>query len=606
MIKIQKIFNGFFKPLSLVIIIASLFFIGVASFNYFTQTASYIHWTSPDETANYFFAKKYAADQTLIQFEPANLIGTNLVHPRSVRSDGVWLKPVSFLGIILIYGQIGHFLSPVVIPYLTPFFGALGLLIFYGLISRWRTRRTALAATFLLAFFPVYVYYSARSMFHNILFIVLLLGGIYFLALTLDKRYHLKTHLPFLSKKLNWPAGLSCFWSLLAGILFGLAIITRTSELLWLAPASLITLIFYGRRLGLVRLFIFFAGLWIGLMPALYWNQILYQSPVYGGYREMNQSLNNIATASQNIINKTLGVPIKSTLVAVSSTSTIKFSYWQTVNQIFNSIFYFGLKGHQSFHLAKIYIGEMFPWLAILGSLGYLWLLVCNFRRPQRVDWLYLTILPVISVILIFYYGSWIFNDNPNVRSYTIGNSYTRYWLPIYLLLIPLAVIAIEKISVASMFFFKSLKTKRALLIGLLSLAIIIIAFQSSRFVLFGSEEGLIYAYYNSLNDRWLAQTVGPAVPTGAIIITQYHDKVFFPEHRVIISLLTDVYLYPYFEKIIRYYPLYYFNFTYPEKSLEYLNDRRLQPANLHLDLIKNVGTFSLYQLNLINKTYGK
>jgi hypothetical protein len=606
MIKIQRIFGSFFKPLGLTIIIASLFFIGASSFNYFTQTSSYVHWTSPDETANYFFAKKYATDQTLIQFEPANLAGSNLVHPRSVRSDGTWLKPVSFLGIILIYGQIGHWLSPVVIPYLTPFFGALGLIIFYGLISRWRTKRTALASTFLLAVFPVYIYYSARSMFHNILFIVLLLGGIYFLTLALNERYQLKAHPSFLSKKPSWPAGLSCLWALLAGALFGLTIITRTSELLWLAPASLIAVIFYGRRLGLIRLFIFFAGLWIGLMPALYWNQILYQSPVYGGYSEMNQSLNNIAAASQKIVNKTLSVPIKSTLVAISSTSTVKFSYQQAVNQIFNSVFYFGFKGHQSFHLAKIYIGEMFPWLAILGFLGYLWLLIRSFRRGRRVDWFYLTILPVISMILIFYYGSWIFNDNPNVHRYTIGNSYTRYWLPIYLLLIPLAVIILEKLLAALLSFFKSRKVKDVLITGLLSLAVIIIAFQSVCFVLFGSEEGLIYAYYNSLNDRWLAQTVGSVLPTGAIIITQYHDKVFFPEHRVIVSLLTDAYLYPYFEKIIHYYPLYYFNFTYPEKSLGYLNDRRLQPVNLHLELIKNVGTFSLYRLNLINKTYGK
>ena len=35
----------------------------------------------------------------------------------------------------------------------------------------------------------------------------------------------------------------------------------------------------------------------IALFPVLYNNQILYDSPFYGGYREMNRSIENISQA---------------------------------------------------------------------------------------------------------------------------------------------------------------------------------------------------------------------------------------------------------------------------------------------------------------------
>jgi hypothetical protein len=49
------------------------------------------------------------------------------------------------------------------------------------------------------------------------------------------------------------------FWTFLAGIFAGLAIITRMSELIWLIPAVGLIWLFYSRRFGFIKLFLFFS-----------------------------------------------------------------------------------------------------------------------------------------------------------------------------------------------------------------------------------------------------------------------------------------------------------------------------------------------------------
>jgi len=177
-----------FSNLVIVSLLALIFFFATSSFNYFTQDKNYTKWTSPDETANYFFSKRLSQTGDLAYFDPAAVLGDNLVMPRSLRSDSGWVKPVSFLGIILTYGTIGSWLGIAVIPFLTPFFAALGIIIFYLLVSRiFKNKRVGLISAFLLATFPVYVYYTVRSMFHNVLFIVYLLAGVYLLSLSARK-----------------------------------------------------------------------------------------------------------------------------------------------------------------------------------------------------------------------------------------------------------------------------------------------------------------------------------------------------------------------------------------------------------------------------------
>ena len=178
------------KNLSIIIVIllAIVFFIGTSSFNYFAQNNDFIKFSSPDETSNYIFTKLYAQTNNLSIYEKYNLYAKDIIHPRSVRSDFGVLKPVSFLGIILIYGKIASLFSYKIIPYLTPFFAGIGIIFYFLLIKKIFNKKNALISAFILACFPVYIFYTARSMFHNVIFVVFLIIAIYFSFLMKEKR----------------------------------------------------------------------------------------------------------------------------------------------------------------------------------------------------------------------------------------------------------------------------------------------------------------------------------------------------------------------------------------------------------------------------------
>ena len=567
------------------------FFVATSLFNYTTQSADYVKFLSPDETANYFFARQYAETGSISVFEPANLVAEEIVHPRSIRSDNGWLKPVSFLGIILIYGQIASWLGTAVIPFLTPFFAALGIIFFYAFVRKLFGRQPALISAFLLASFPVYFFYTARSMFHNVLFIVFLIAGSYFLLLSLPSRTSIKRK--FWSWHLSSKDLLTYFFSLLVGLMFGAAIGARSSELLWLGPVLFVAWIFYARRLGLTRLVLMIGGLILALLPIFYWNQILYSSPFFGGYGEMNRSLTEISQVSGQFL---------------QSSVRGDFSYYHSAATVLvNNIFYFGYQPYQSLKMFFYYVPKMFPLLCSFVFVGFLIFIYKIIQRPKRGAYLYLLSWLILSVILVFYYGSWHFNDNPDPKRFTIGNSYTRYWLPMYIMAIPLASLFIVSFSrfIASLSWPKldlelQRRWRRFLATGLMIILSSFLVVQSLLFTLFGSEEGLATLYYNHFADRDNARAITDLTEDQSIIVTQYHDKQLFPERKVVNALLTNDTVNQSLGQALRFYPVYYYNFVFPEKDLRYLNERRLPQFGFTINPIVHRGQFALYRLEKI------
>ncbi|MFH1482347.1 MAG: glycosyltransferase family 39 protein [Patescibacteria group bacterium] len=558
----------------ILIIVAICFFIGTSSFNYFTQKDNFVKWSSPDETANYTFAKLYGKQNQLQFFEPAGFYASDIVAPRSFRSDNGWLKPVSFLGIILIYGKIASFTSLKIIPFLTPVFGGLGIIFFYLLMARIFSRRDAFIASLLLAFFPVYIYYSARSMFHNVLFIVLLIIGFYFATFLSSKK---------ISKRLVDWKGL-CFAALSGGF-FGLAIITRTSELIWLGPMLIILWLFNINRISLTKILIFISFLFLAFLPVANWNKVLYGSYWQGGYPEMNNSIIEVAKTSGNLAKDTLGKQANMSekyLLIKNSLSLLK-----------KDIFFFGFKSDLSFKMFDNYFVKMFWWLFWLAILGLL-IFVCKIKHWKIKDYAYLFSYIIASIILLLYYGSWSFFDNPNKTSITIGNSYTRYWLFIYLGSLPFVSIAINK--------FCDLFKNKILAVIAKSTIVLFIIFISLVFVLIGSEEGLIPTATKQVVSFEQFTRILKLTEKNSIIIARYHDKLLFPERRIIVGLLDDPNMNYLYAKLARVFPVYYYNFSFKEKDLNYLNNSKLSKLNIKLKPITKIGEeFTLYKLERVN-----
>ena len=591
--RIQKLTKHFTWSGVIVLTLAVFFALATSYYNYQQlATSGQIKFNSPDETANYFFAQNFSQTGQIAADESLNLHAFDLVHPRSFRSDYGTLKPVSFLGIILVFGEIASWLGVWILPFLTPILAALGIIFFYLLVKRlFSSERVGLIAAVILATFPVYVYYSVRSFFHNVLFIVFLIIAFYFLSFFLDRKYARQAR-RFFQIGFKRPIFLGFIWSFLSGLFFGLAIMTRASELIWLGPLLFLIWLFNIRRAGVIKPLWFLSGLVLALLPGFYYNQILYGSPFYGGYGDMNRSLADISRAGQGLIN--------------GAVSANQGAVEKLVQAIVHNIFYFGFDFRLSLKMFYYYFALMFSWLLFMGFWGGILLLGDNLVRFKRRYLVYLLGLILTTAILVFYYGSWKFNDNPDPKSFTIGNSYTRYWLPIYLFFIPLASLFIVRISRLVLEPGKEGKYHLYRLPlfwsnAVQAVCVLAIAFYSLMFVSFGSEEGLFYLAANNHNDKVTSAQVIAATEPTAVIVTQYHDKYLFPERKVVVGLLNDDNMNYYYAQLAKVAPVYYYNFSFAQKDLDYLNNTKLAKVGLSISFAKKIDqNFSLYRLSLV------
>lgn len=562
-----------------VIVFCLIFLILSSVLPFFQVKQDFLKFFSPDENANYIFTKLYQESGQLSFFEKYNVIAEDVIRPRSYFSHLGLIKPVSFLGLIIFYGQTAKILGPGIIPFLTPIWASLALFFYYLLIRKLFDSRHAFISFLLFWSFPVWLYYSSRSLFHNVLFLSFFIIGLYFLVACLSReKPQLKKDEPdrssyYRSLRRDWlEAGLS-------GIFLALAVGVRTSELIWLLPAGLLLLGLNFKRLSIWRVFIMLSGFFLAWLPIGYYNQVLYDSPFYGGYREMNHSLETVVQAGGGFLKSFFSGHLSEAGDLISS--------------IFNTVFYFGFYPRQSLFMFFKYGPEMFWYIFLPAVAGAVGLCFLDRTRLKKI-WTYVSAWLLAALILLLYYGSWKFTDNPDPNSFTIGNSYTRYWLPIYIGLFPLAacfILAVKKNI-------QRLNPLAAKLIAvLMTLFIILLSF---RFVYSGSAEGLKYYFAKSREARQEVQEILALTESQAVLITEYHDKFLFPERKVIVGRFDDNNMIKNYQRLLHYLPLYYYNFSLPDKDFNYLNDRRLKEFDLKIDLVREINSdFSLYRLSV-------
>ncbi|MEK7097379.1 MAG: hypothetical protein AAB906_00855, partial [Patescibacteria group bacterium] len=75
---------------------------------------------------------------------------------------------------------------------------------------------------------------------------------------------------------------------------------------------------------------------------------------------------------------------------------------------------------------------------------------------------------------------------------------------------------------------------------------------------------------------------------------------LFFPERKVIMGLFTDDNMNREYAKLAKLIPVYYYNFTFPEKDIDYLNNKRLPQFGLEIKEVEKISdSFTLYKLDL-------
>ncbi len=479
-----------------ILILFGLVFLFIYSWLWLGQEVGF---TSPDETANYHFTKLLAEENQLSFEDSLNEVTDGLIRPRSMSLYNNQTVPASFLGMILIYGSLAKLFGSSIILYLTPFFAVLGVFFFYLLIKEIFAKKVALISSLLLFVLPPFWLYAARGMFHNVLFVSLLIIGFYFLVRAIKKEQSKIKYLNFI----------------VSGLFLGLSLITRTSEIIWIGIILLVIILFNWSKIGwryLIGLAIPIVLVFIMVMVA---NNQVYGSPISFAY-------------SREFIDP-------------ASTETVSDDILTDLRKL---ILPYGINFKQMGVAAYQYLLLVFPMFSVLWIVGLIWYLkklIAPFlkrywpkydmgnQEMSKIEKLYLGLYVILIVWLIVYYGSYQFYEYFDRTRIILGSSYIRYWIPIYVFGLPLVVLGIFKIS--SLF-------KKALIQKLVIVFLIVFfCWLSVDKIMTDPLYGLISVKENQRNSVELGQDIFQLTETDSVIISGHADKVLFPERRVIVSL---------------------------------------------------------------------
>lgn len=494
-------------------------------------------YASPDETVNAFFTKEFT-NHGRLTFTQQTQDWPAWAHPRSFAVNGNQLVPASFLGLPIYYGIIGKLFGSSAIPWFASLIALGGIISFYNLEKIFFSTRIARLSTLLLVVQPIYVFYISRPCWHNGSFVSLLA-----IAALLFSQAILK------------PSIVRYFG---AGLGLGFALAFRASEILWLAPMLVAIGLIVKRKIKRIILPYFFIGLLVPIIPVAYFQYQTYHQSVLGAYGALGSS-----------------------------------AFAQTNSSVFFKIFQFIMPWgfHPILAVSKFWqfsIGMMFPavGLGLLGALTF----IKQKNLNKSLRWWYVVFLSTISLWLLLYYGSFSFTEyvfDPNAN--LLGSSYLRYWLPLYLFYIPLAVLFIFHIS-------KKLPQKVEHVFQVMVFSIIIIS--SLSIVLADPNYGLVVTRNKIAREYQIKfDAIMRAVPKNGIILAGPDDKIYWPERQAI------GYSYgPMPDWLIRElsglakYPEVYFVTPLPGEAARI--NKRISDSGIGFDYIKSItGSYSLYRL---------
>lgn len=494
------------KKYNISLLVLCLIFFGLYSFT--TISVWWPNWLNfhhlifnwPDANANYFFAQVFANKGVLFWQEPLNLLTDNLLHTRSINVVDGNLVPITFLPGIVIFGLFFKLLGSVGILFLTPALAAISGWLVYRLMEHifsdidlaWLT------AVLFLSLAP-WIFFANVVMLPTVLFIFLILAGWLFIVKSFEHDKH------------GWR------WFLGASLL-SLALIVRPTEMIWLLLIRIFILYINRARVILSRFVLGVLVLIALLFIFLFLNKI-----TYGGYLSLGYF--NLQSGS-------------------TSPEFSQSGPWVLFNSIKLFLFPFGFNAWLIIKNFYKYFIEIIPLHFILAIGGVVWL----FSKKQiNFIWQkYLFLTPVIFLLVLVYYGSWDLAD-PLVKELNhISTSYVRYFMPLYIWILPLVSLALIKI-------FK--ESRQPKLYYVIIFFILVISF---KVAFYSEHDGLIENRHTLIGYYDQYQKVKNIVPDDAILITDRTDKLFFPQYRVIVPQ-GDL---PFWERVSAIsldYPIYYF-----------------------------------------------
>lgn len=470
----------FYKPIVILSALAVIFFFIYSFLNF----GNYTHFTWPDETANYFFVNNYIKNSNFSITDQLDEIAPGLVRPRSFNAYEGKLVPGSFLGLLLIYGLVGKIIGIGLVKYLTPLLAAIAGIFFYKILLKVFDPKIAFISTLLFYINPAWWYYANFAMLPNIAFLTFVLIGIYWL-LKLDINLKNKNYL-----------------FVIAGAFFiGLALIIRTNEFLWILGLLAVLALFYRQKIKWQYLILFGLVCFLVFIPIFYYNQTTYGNFLSFGYLRLT---NGDTLTSQ--------LPTEFKTSASGWLNFVKFIFVP-----------FGVNPNNIVISLYKYVIRLVWWLALMAIIG-MFIFLKKYQAPKQA--IYFLLMFGVSIYLGVYYGSWVFTDQLTLNLNKLGISYVRYFLPIYILILPMVAIFADNLK-------NLFKNKKLKIFSSIFLALIVIMFSINALFISG-EDNLVKTKQYLDDYKTINRQVVEATEVNAVIISQRSDKIFFPERKVI------------------------------------------------------------------------
>ncbi len=457
--------NSAHRPVAILAAIAAVFF----ALTWSAGMPQGGQFNSPDETANAYWAGRISDAKPLELRDEAVGLGQGAVHPRSMAVAGDRLVPGSFPGMLFIYGAL-RLVTRIPLDAMTPLFTAVAGLLLFRLMTRVVGEKTAFWTAVLFYLHPAVLYYTGRGLFHNVLFVDLLITAAALAVLT-NRR-------------------------VAAGIVFGFALITRASEIVWAVPLALGLLIYFERT----RWKSWLPAVAGVLLPLLLWgwyNAATYGSPFRTAYTPPAR-----VSTEQAVLPEITAPP-----------SELPLS---------ERILPFGFHPRLVVRHFRDYGLRLFWWYAAFAGVGYA-LAIARWKTQSKPVRALIVVTAIVAGWLAILYGSWYFRDNLDPNAVTIGTSYVRYFMPIYVLSLPFAAMMLLLIRE------KAGRPHFAIAIAGLFAAL---GFQAA-FV--EGDESLASVRRTLQENAAKRATLLAAIPEDAVVVTQRFDKIVFPDRIRII-----------------------------------------------------------------------
>lgn len=485
------------------LIIIGLIFVFVYSGFYF---ANHQLFNSPDETANNFFIKNLAENGTLSR--PAVIEGNigEMIVPRSMRVVNNSIVPASFLGLIILYGSFVSLFGDWFLYVVGGIVSVLGAWAYYLLIRNIWGVKIASFSFLILLLFPGWWYYSSLAFFPNVLLMTLVLWSLVALF--------------------NFITRGNVLWLMLSAVLTGLSLIVRLAAFPWLAVIWFIVGFSFMRRRNISYGKAF---LWIIIVTIFLLSLYLIHVDLYGGGFDTGYVITEEIDSQERFD---------------LSVSNFFPRTWYPQEIVLNFFDYY------------IYL---FWFLSIPTFLGiFFWFK--NFRSEGIRRRIYMFITLLVSLWLIYYYGSWQLFDNIN-QEISLGVSYVRYWLPVYMLSIPIALYGI--IFLFEYIFSQNIDKRYAVWFLIITFALI-----SFRLTYVQKNDSLLSIQQTLEGNQLKKGKVLNRTESEAVILTYRQDKIFFPD-RAVIHSLNDQHIISNIPRLIEARPVYLYTFLSEEEVSE-------------------------------------